>query len=136
MSTLVAVKRHMATMGILPIPKENLPFLVRSYQIAINRLHITFMTLNLGIYASSVLYFVIFEAKIFSEFSDGLLFCALNFLHTTLYYNLNKQKRNISKLMDDLDNVIKTSRAFVMFLKIKYYSFDILAFKFFCQFWF
>lgn len=70
-------EKHLTILGILPISERYIASKLQKYQLEISYAHIVFVIFGMTSYFCSVLYFLLFKAKTFAEYSEGKLFCTI-----------------------------------------------------------
>lgn len=106
MAVLTKVKRNLTILGVVPVPKQNLPQPLQEYQSIIDYVHVTFLMISLISYASGVVYFLLFEASTFVEYSQQAFFCAVSLLHVLSYLILIQNRSNLLTLFRDTEKII------------------------------
>lgn len=109
MAFLSTAKQYLRILGILPLLERNLPLSLRQYRTELNFAHILSGVVCLLLYFSSVLCFLMFEAKTFAEFSEAALFCAVTLARITFYFILVWKKSELSALISDVEEIIQKS---------------------------
>lgn len=109
LSMFATIRWYFILFGIIPIPESSLPISSRKYQSTINLLHIGFIIVSLLLYAASLVYFVLFEAKSFAEYSEVALFLAAMLLQWVFYYTAVSRRCHFVGLMNDLLEIFEKS---------------------------
>lgn len=107
MVILSAVKKNLTFIGIIPLSLNDLHWKTQSHQLAINRLHSGFITIWIIPYPLSILYFLLFEANNFVEYSVAGFFCAVAFLHSVLYFILLWTRKEWRCLLQDFEEFVE-----------------------------
>lgn len=130
MSYLANTKKLLSIVGIRLIPKENLPSFFQNSRIAINIVHIALVAISFVTFNVSVLFFLLFDATSFPQFSEAVLFYFVFYLHLT-FYSISIWKRSkIISFMDDFEEIIEKSELKIPFEKKMFCShFEVFSCK-------
>lgn len=109
MSYLDNTKKLLSIVGIRLIPKEKLPSFLQNSRIVINIAHIALVAFSFVTFNVSVLFFLLFDATSFPQFSEAVLFYVVFYLHLS-FYSISIWKRlEILSFMDDFEKIIEKS---------------------------
>lgn len=104
------VKRKLAIMAIMPIPKENLPAMFGEFQMILNWMHVGLVFIVLLTYFLAPLYYLLFKANTFAEYIEVTFMVAVTLLKVMLYAILIWKRFKLLNLQVDIENIIKLSK--------------------------
>lgn len=110
MVILSAVKKNFTLIGIIPLSLDALPWKSESHQLAINWLHSGLIIILIIPYSLTILYFLLFEANNFVEYSVAGFFCAVSFFHSVLYFILLWMSKEWRCLLRDFEEFIEKGK--------------------------
>lgn len=114
MIVLATVRKAYKILGIFPISQAKLQsYHLERLQMPINRIHCGFIYICLMVYSVSVINFFVTKATTFAQYAEGSVFCIIILTRSLFYYSMNSKQPQISSLINDLDAVIRTSKAIV-----------------------
>lgn len=119
-------KIYFKLIGILPVPKRNLPSFLREYRLLINLIHIAFIGISLLLYFSSLAYFLMFKARATFIIFQAIFFTTVTLMRVTLYFLIIHKRVQLTVLMNDLEQMVEMReyRIYIIIVLIKHISKD------------
>lgn len=106
MALFSSAKESLTFVGILAVPREKLPKILRKYQSVINCAHVIFVLGSIMIYFCLSLHFLVFKANTVSNYFESGSFCVLNIMRIIVYLNLYLEIKKMSDLWNDLETTV------------------------------
>lgn len=110
METLAGVKTSLTILGIMPISEKVLPQQLQQLTPVINFIYPLCWFLSVLCYNLSAFYFVLFEARTFSEYSECGFYASVSFMHVVSYIILFQSRSKLFTLFIDLDEMVQNSK--------------------------
>lgn len=107
MSIFKKIEFYLTIIGVKPVPNRTLPPFLRHFGAVVNIIHILFVILSFCTYNISILWFLIFEAASFTQFSEAALFYMVSYLHLSFYIISILKRDSILRFIDDLEQIIQ-----------------------------
>lgn len=105
---LVAIHKNLMIAGILPWSEQHLPFKLRKF--SLHQIQFPLGTISQITYISSIVCFVLFQAKTFAEYAEVALFLVSACIELFFYIRFEFNSSKVSQLLTDLDENIELSK--------------------------
>lgn len=111
MSLWSTTKKYLMIIGIKPLPKKYFPS--KSVQMFFNTCHVIFAIITFVTYGASIMFFLMFKAVSFTQFSEAGMFYMVAWLHLSFYLIAVSKRSKIFNFMESLEKVIEMSKLVV-----------------------
>lgn len=109
MALLKNLKKHLAFIGVIVVPKQNLSEFSQNFQLTFNRIQILCVTFLYGTYMTTLICTLIFKENEFAALSAALTYCIIGVVHSSFYYISIWKRSRFLAFMDDLEDTIEKS---------------------------
>lgn len=113
-ASLVLIERSLMISGIKAVPEQYLPSVLKKHQSIFRRVHPTLGLVSYGALLYSIMCFMLFQAKTFSDFAEVAAFFVGALVVLTFYTSFAWQSVKVLELVADLKDTVEQSK-----LKIK-----------------
>lgn len=111
MATLTTVERSFMIPGMTSVPEKNLPSKLKNNQSFIHRAHLTFGLVSFASFICSLMCFVLFKAKTFSNYVECATFLVGALIIFTFYAGFAWQSAKLSDSLTDLKGTVEQSES-------------------------
>lgn len=109
MAMLRKLKIHLGIIGVITVPKEDLPDFLKDFQLTLKNIIFLSITSLYGTYMIAVASDLMFKENAFSELSHDITFVIIGLVHCSFYYISFWKSSEFLAYMNDLENVIEKS---------------------------
>lgn len=123
MALFSTAKESLMIVGLLAVPEDKLPKILRKYQSVIHKAHVIIFITCILIYLFSSLHFLLFKANAVSQYIESGSYVVLNIMRIIVYPNLRSGMEKMSDLWNELE-ITAEKRKFARFVfpsKFKYF---------------